>query len=109
MIEPVPLTPDEDVVFREFVRLDVEPNQIPPELFVGFLERLAASVNMSLPRVRSATQGLIDKGKFDTIEEGSEERIHNEREIIRDLLLHDPEIQELLKNMVRECMRTGLR
>ncbi len=107
MSEPLPLTPDEDVVFREFLRLDVEPNQIPPELFVGFLERLARSVGMSLPRVRSATQGLIDKGKFDTAEEGPEERIHNEREIIRDLLLHDPEIQELLKEIVRECMRTG--
>ncbi len=25
-----PLTPDEDVVYQEFTRLDVEPNQIPP-------------------------------------------------------------------------------
>jgi len=107
MSEPLPLTPDEDVVFREFLRLDVEPNQIPPELFLGFLERLARSVGMSLPRVRSATQGLIDKGKFDVVEEGPEERIHNEREIIRDLLLHDQEIQELLKKIVQECMRTG--
>jgi hypothetical protein len=102
MSEPLPLTPDEDVVFREYIRLDVEPNQIPPELFVGFLERLAMSVNMSLQRVRVATQGLIDKGKFDTVEEGEEERIPNEREIIRDLLLHDPEIRELLKTIVAE-------
>jgi hypothetical protein len=100
MIEP--LTPDEDVVFREFTRLDVEPNQIPPELYAGFLERLAGSCNMSLQRARLATQGLIDKGLFDVIEEGEEERKQNEREIIRDLLLHDPEIQELLKNIVAE-------
>ena len=31
-----PLTPDEDVVFLEFLRLDVEPNGIPVELFEGF-------------------------------------------------------------------------
>ncbi len=102
MTEPLPLTPDEDVVFREFIRLDVEPNQIPPELFMGFLERLATSVRMPLPRVRGATQGLIDKGKFDTIDEGKEDQRNNEREILRDLLLHDPEIQELLKKIVAE-------
>ncbi|MCK9591519.1 MAG: hypothetical protein M0Q91_05870 [Methanoregula sp.] len=96
------LTPDEDVVFREFTRLDVEPNQIPVELYAGFLERLANSCNMSLQRARLATQGLIDKGKFDVIEEGKEERIQNEREIIRDLLLNDTEIQELLKKIVAE-------
>ena len=38
-----PLTPDENVVFSEFLRLDVEPNGIPVELFEGFLDRLAAS------------------------------------------------------------------
>ncbi len=97
-----PLTPDENVVFREFMRLDVEPNQIPVELYAGFLERLANSCNMSLQRARLATQGLIDKGKFDVIEEGKEERIQNEREIIRDLLLNDTEIQELLKKIVAE-------
>lgn len=101
-----PLTPDEEVVFLEYTRLDVEPNQIPPELFEGFLERLANSTNMSLQRARRATQGLINKGKFDVIEEGKEERIHHEREIIRDLLLHDPEIQELLKKIVSEICAT---
>ena len=65
-----PLTPDEDVVFREFTRLDVEPNHIPAELFEGFLERLAGSSNMSLERARRAIQGLIDKGIFDVNEEG---------------------------------------
>ena len=97
-----PLTPDEEVVFREYTRLDVEPNQIPVELFEGFLERLANSCNMSLQRARIATQGLIDKGKFDVIVEGKEERIQMEREIIRDLLLHDTEIQDLLKKIVAE-------
>jgi hypothetical protein len=102
MSEPLPLTPDEDVVFREYIRLDVEPNQIPPELFTGFLERMARSVNLPLQRVRAATQGLIDKGKFDTVDAGNEDCIHDEREILRDLLLHDPEIRELLKNIVAE-------
>jgi len=71
MSEPLPLTPEEDVVFREFTCLDVEPNHIPPELFVGFLERLAKSVDIPRQRVRVATQGLIDKGKFDTVDEGT--------------------------------------
>ena len=101
-----PLTPDEEVVFREFTRLDVEPNQIPPELFEGFLEQLDKSCNMSIHRARIATQRLIDKGKFDVVEEGTEERIHHDREIIRDLLLHDPEIQELLKKIVADLYAT---
>jgi hypothetical protein len=97
-----PLTPDEDVVFLELLRLDVEPNGIPVELFEGFLERLAASCNMSLPRARVAIQGLIDKGKFDAVEETKDERIPTDREIIMDLLLHDPEVRELLKKIVAE-------
>jgi hypothetical protein len=102
-----PLTPDEEVVFREFTHLDVEPNQIPAELFEGFLERLARSSNMSLERTRRAIQGLIDKGIFDVDEEGKEERMHKDREILRDLLLHDTEIQELLKKLVAECVQTS--
>lgn len=99
-----PLTPDEEVVFREFTRLDVEPNAIPVELFAGFLERLAASCNISLKRARVATQGLIDKGIFDSSEMTEEERIFNEREILRDLLLHDPEIREVVKKIVAELV-----
>ena len=101
------LTPDEDTVFRELTRLDVEPNQIPPELFEGFLEQLANGCNLSLQRTRAALQGLIDKGKFDVIEEGKEERIQNEREILRDLLLNDTEIRELLKKLVAEYVQTS--
>jgi hypothetical protein len=97
-----PLTPDEDSVFSEFLRLDVEPNGIPVELFEGFLERLAASCNMSVQRARVATQGLIDKGKFDVVEERKDDRVQTDREIIIDLLLHDPEVRELLKKIVGE-------
>jgi hypothetical protein len=97
-----PLTPDEDVVLSEFLRLDVEPNGIPVELFEGFLERLAASCNMSVQRARIAIQGLIDKGKFDSAEETKDERIHTNREIFKDLLLHDLEVRELLKKIVAE-------
>jgi len=96
------LPPDEDTVFRELNRLDVEPNQIPPELFEGFLEQLANGCNLSLQRTRAALQGLIDKGKFDVIEEGKEERIQNEREILRDLLLNDPEIRELIREIASD-------
>ena len=102
-----PLAPDEEVVFREFTRLDVEPNQIPAELFEGFLERLARSSSMSLERTRRAIQGLIDKGIFDIDEEGKEERIHKDREILRDLLLNDTEIRELLKKLVAEHVQTN--
>ena len=97
-----PLTPDEDVVYREFLRLDVEPNQIPPDLYAGFLERLAETCNISLQRARIAIQGLIDKGIFDVVDEGNMERMQTDREIILDLLLHDPEIRELLKKIVAE-------
>ena len=97
-----PLTPDEDVVYREFLRLDVEPNQIPPDLYAGFLERLAETCNISLQRARIAIQGLIDKGIFDVVDEGNMERMQTDREIILDLLLHDPEIRELLKKIVAD-------
>jgi hypothetical protein len=96
------LTPDEEEVFREFLRLDVEPNQIPPDLFPGFLKEMAGSLEMPLQRVRIATQGLIDKVKFDTSEEETQERLHKEREVLRQLLLQDPEIRNLLKNIVAE-------
>ena len=104
-----PLTQDEDVVFRELVRLDVEPHHIPAELFEGFMERLAESSNLPLDRARHAIKGLIDKGIFDVDEEGKEERVEKGREVIRDLLLHDPEIQELLKKIVAEIVQTSLK
>ena len=104
-----PLTPDEEVVFRELVRLDVEPHHIPAELFEGFMERLAESSNLPLDRARRAIHGLIDRGIFDAGEEGEEERVQKDREIIRDLLLHDPEIQELLKKIVAEIVQTSLK
>lgn len=97
----IPLTPDEETVFREFLRLDVEPNQIPVELFEGFMERLAASCNMSVRRARIATEGLIGKGVFDTGGE-SDEDVPAERAMVRDLILHDPEIQEHLRTMIAE-------
>ncbi len=97
-----PLTPDEDAVFRELLHLAIEPNDIPPPLFEGFLQRLANSVALSLPRTRTALQGLIDKGKFDTSDEVEEGRMPNEREIIRDLLLHDPEVREMVKKILAE-------
>jgi|GEM_PF-1680366 len=104
-----PLAPDEDVVFREFTHLDIEPNQIPAELFEGFLERLARSSSMSVESTPRAIQGLIDQGIFDVAEEGKEERIHKERKIIRDLLLHDTEMLELLKKLVAEYVQTSLK
>lgn len=63
-----PLTPDEQVVLRELLRLDTEPHQIPPSLFEGFVRRIARSCRMPVARVLAALQGLNDKGKFDTID-----------------------------------------
>lgn len=102
-----PLTPDEDRVFREFIRLDVEPNQIPVELYQGFMERLAGTLGLPLLRVRAATQGLIDKGVFDTDTGEIVEKTTGSREILRDLLLHDPEVQEMLQKMVAEICSQG--
>lgn len=62
------LTPDEDAVLRVLLRMDTEPHQIPPELYEGFVRRLARSCRMSAARVRAALQGLNDKGKFDTVD-----------------------------------------
>jgi hypothetical protein len=64
-----PLNPDEEVVLRELLRLDLEPHQVPPALYEGFLKRLAVSAGISLPRTRAALQGLNDKGRFDTVRE----------------------------------------
>ena len=52
-----PLAPDEDVVFREFTRLDGEPDQIPAELYAGFLELMANSCNLS-SSVQTLQQGI---------------------------------------------------
>lgn len=62
------LTPDEDAVLRVLLRMDTEPHQIPPELYEGFVRRLARSSRMPAARVRAALQGLNDKGKFDTVD-----------------------------------------
>ena len=99
-----PLTPDEEAVMGELKRLDLEPNEIPPALFEGFLQRLADSIHIPLQRVRVAMQGLIDKGEFDSGSGSEEEQKQSEREIIRELLLHDPELQELLKNIVADIV-----
>lgn len=99
-----PLTPDEDAVMSELQRLDLEPNEIPPALFEGFLQRLADSAKIPLPRARAALQGLIDKGKFDSGTESEGEQPQSEREILRELLLHDPEIQDLLKKIVADIV-----
>jgi hypothetical protein len=99
-----PLTPDEDAVMRELQRLDLEPNEIPPELYEGFIQRIADSAGIPLPRARSALQGLIDKDVFDTGSETKEEQSQGDREIIRDLLLYDPEIQDLLRKIVADII-----
>lgn len=60
------LTPDEEIVYRELLRLDTEPHQVPPELYEGFLHGLAGSCNLSIHRTGIALEGLNDKGLFDT-------------------------------------------
>jgi len=67
-----PLTPDEETVLRELLRLDTEPHQIPPALYKGFVARLARSCRIPAVRVLAALQGLNDKGKFDTVDPETE-------------------------------------
>lgn len=90
----------------ELVRLDVEPHHIPAELYAGFIEQLAGSLNLPLPRTRAAVQRLIDRGIFDTLPD-EEDRVHHEREIVRNLLLHDPEIRDVLKTIIAELGAAG--
>ena len=89
-----PLTPEEDAVFLEFTRRDVKPGE---EAMV--INLIAKSCNMSFERTRYAARSLFKKGYLYNLEDekGSDEI--RMREILRNLLLHDPEIKELL-NMV---------
>ncbi len=87
-----PLTPDEDAVFLEFTRRDVKPGE---EAMV--IDQIAESCNMSYQRTRKAAQRLFKKGYLYNLEDEKEQDEVRMREILRDLLLHDREIRELLK------------
>lgn len=86
-----PLTPDEDAVFLEFTRRNVKPGEE-----AKVIDQIAESCNMSLERTRKAAQGLFKKGYLYVENEKEQEDVRT-REILRDLLLHDREIKELLK------------
>lgn len=57
---------------------------------------------MSRAQARRAVQGLITIGQFDTSNETEEGRQHNDNENIRDLLLHDPELQDMVRTRTEE-------
>jgi hypothetical protein len=56
---------------------------------------------MSYQRTRKAAQGLFKKGYLYVENEKDQEEVRT-REILRDLLLHDREIKELLKKALVE-------
>ena len=85
------LTPDEDAVLLEFKRRDVKPGE---EAMV--INLIAESCNMSYERTRYAARSLFKKGYLYVENEKEQEDVRT-REILRDLLLHDREIKELLK------------
>jgi predicted transcriptional regulator len=91
-----PLTPDEDAVFLEFTRRDVKPGEE-----AKVIDQIAESCNMSYQRTRKAAQGLFKKGYLYAENEKEHEDVRT-REILRDLLLHDREIKELLKKVLVE-------
>jgi hypothetical protein len=87
-----PLNPDEDAVFLEFKRRDVKPGEE-----ARVINLIAESCNMSYERTRYAARSLFKKGYLYNLEDEKEEDEIRMREILRNLLLHDPEIKELLK------------
>ena len=90
-----PLTPDEDAVFLEFTRRNVKPGEE-----AKVIDQIAESCNMSFQRTRKAAQGLFKKGYLYNLEDEQEQDEIRMREILRNLLLHDPEIKELLKMVI---------
>jgi hypothetical protein len=87
-----PLTPDEDAVFLEFKRRDVKVGEE-----ARVINLIAESCNMSQERTRYAARSLFKKGYLYNLEDEKEPDELQMREILRNLLLNDPEIKELLK------------
>ena len=63
---------------------------------------IAESCNMSYERTRDAARSLFKKGYLYNLEDEKEQDEIRMREILRNLLLHDPEIKELLKKGIVE-------
>jgi hypothetical protein len=87
-----PLTPDEDAVFLEFKRRDVKPGEE-----AKVINLIAESCNMSYGRTLYAARSLFKKGYLYNLEDEKEPDEIRMREILRHLLLNDPEIKELLR------------
>ena len=94
-----PLTPDEDAVFIEFKRRHVKVGEE-----AEVIDQIAESCNISCQRTRKAAQGLFKKGYIYFYEE--EKKEEPIRIILRDLLLHDIEIQEMFKKILKEAKKS---
>lgn len=79
-------------MFPEFKRRDVKPGEE-----AKVINLIAESCNMSYGRTRYAAQSLFKKGYLYNLEDEKEPDEIRMREILRNLLLNDPEIKELLK------------
>ena len=65
----LPLTPDEDVVYQEYLRRYIRDGTFHGDI----AEQLAASCNMSCQRAQAAVSGLSGKGKISLADDLGEE------------------------------------
>ena len=103
----IPLTPDEDAVLLEYHRRNIQPSEFDKNL----INDIAEACNMSRRRAEAAMLGLLEKDVFyvereEKRREGKkQEQILTDREILRDLLLHDLEIKKMLKKTITEMCK----
>jgi hypothetical protein len=103
----IPLTPDEAAVLAEYHRRNIQPSDIDKKL----INEIAEACSMSLRRAEAAMLGLLEKDVFyvekeEKRREGKkQEQILTDREIMRDLLLHDPEIKKMLEKTITEMCK----
>ena len=66
----LPLTPDEDVVYQEYLRRYIRDGTFHGDI----AGQLAASCSMSCERAQAAVSGLSEKGKISLIDDTGEEK-----------------------------------
>ena len=67
----MPLTPDEDVVYQEYLRRYIRDGSFHGDI----ADQLAASCSMSCERAQAAVLGLLEKGKISLMDDTGEEKL----------------------------------
>ena len=67
----LPLTPDEDVVYQEYLRRYIRDGAFHGDI----ADQLAASCSMSCERAQAAVSGLFEKGKISLMDDTGEEKL----------------------------------